>query len=118
MANVTLSFALKLRELSLSLSSFREQRAVEGTIRLSLTSKETRDRMVEQRKMATGSPCSDTAYFYGRLRIRNCPQSSRKRKSLRWEQAHHKLDSTSDQIGRHTGEPNSCNNLERKLSCQ
>ena len=116
MANVTLSFALKLRELSLSLSLFREQRAVEGTIRLSLTAKETRDRMVEQRKMDTGSPCSDTAYLYRRLRIRSRPQSSRKCESLCWEQAHHKLDSTSDQIGRHTREPHSRNNLERKLS--
>src|SRR6266699_3214452 len=118
MAHVTVSFPPELRELSLhpnfKLSPTRFHRA----FRLDFTVKETRDRMVEQRKMDTASPCSSTNSLNPESRIRSGPQPARKRESLRRKQAHHKLNPASHQISGCERKPLGRHRLQRDISRQ
>src|SRR2546425_2067892 len=117
MARVTISFPLELRDLSLHLTPIREQRALSARSAETSRSRETRDRMVEQRKMDTGSPCSSTPSIDHEFRI-CCSQPSRKRESLCWKQAHHKLHSAGYQVSHRERQPHRRKRLERKLSIQ
>src|SRR6266699_1219144 len=92
MAHVTVSFPPELRELSLHPNFKLSPTRFHCAFRLDFTVKETRDRMVEQRKMDTASPCSSTNSLNPESRIRSGPQPARKRESLRRKQAHHKLN--------------------------
>src|SRR5712664_954725 len=118
MAHVTVSFLLELRELSLHPNFHLSPTCFECTFRLGFRVKETRDRMVEQRKMVTGSPCSGNPGLNHEFRLCCCSQSPRKRESLCGKQAHHKLKPASHQVSHHQRQPHGCNRLERKLSRQ
>ena len=118
MARVTVSFLLELRELSLHLNSIREQRALSARSAEVSRSRETRDRMVEQRKMATGSPCSSTPSLNHEFHPRCGSEPSRERESVRGKQAHHKLHTASHQVSHCERQPHGRNRLERELSRQ
>src|SRR5712664_2382999 len=118
MAHVTVSFLLELRELSLHPNFHLSPTCFECTFRLGFRVKETRDRMVEQRKMVTGSPCSGNASFNHEFRLCCCSQSSRKRESLCWKQAHYKLNPASHQVSHRQGQPHCRIYLEQNLPRQ
>jgi hypothetical protein len=118
MARVTISFPLELRDLSLHLTAIREQRALSARSAKASRSRETRDRMVEQTKMDTGSPCSGNPSLNHEFRLRGCSKSSGKRESVRGKQAHHQLHSAINQVGHRQRESFGRDSLERKLSFQ
>src|SRR5260370_39220280 len=118
MARVTVSFLLELRELSLHLNSIREQRALSARSAEISRSRETRDRMVEQRKMATGNPCSSTPSLNHEIHKRCGSEPSREREYVRGQKAHHKLHTANHQDRRYARHSHGRNPLARELSLQ